>query len=135
MSFVAKNLRVLCSRLNNFHHNLSFARAVEFAQINSLPSSQKQFAFFKRNGDAHADQRRFDMRVGIMFKMFEICVILRNKFSQKSEHVAFHVRVCVFVYSQASRRVLDKQNAHAVATIRQKFFDFARDFNHFLTLV
>ena len=54
------------------------------------------------------------MRVGVVFKVPEAVVKLRNRIFQKKQHIAFHVRVGVFIYRQAARRVLREQKAHAV---------------------
>ncbi len=76
------------------------------------------------------------MRVGIVFKVAKICIILRNQLSQKPEHIAFHVRVCVFIYRQTARRVLREKNAQAFRRVLSAYdvFYFARDVNHFLSL-
>lgn len=68
--------------------------------------------------------------------MPETFVKLRNQSPQKTEHIAFDVRVGVFVNRQTASRVLRKQNADAflLARFADDIFDFARDVDHFLAL-
>lgn len=68
--------------------------------------------------------------------MTKAFVELRNQRAQKTEHIAFNVRVGVFVDRQTAGRVLREQNADAFfrARIGDDIFDFARNINHFLAL-
>lgn len=77
------------------------------------------------------------MRVGVVFKVSEAFVILRNQIFQKQQHIVFDIRVGVFVDGQTARRMLREKNANAVFCfgLAQMFFDFGGDFNHFLAFV
>ena len=64
------------------------------------------------------------MRVGVVFKMAEAVVKLRNRIFQKKQHIAFHVRVGVLVDGQTARRMLRKKNVNAIAVFWQNMFNF-----------
>ena len=74
------------------------------------------------------------MRVGILFAVLKMRLTLWYQPFEKTEHVALHVRIGVFVYGQAAGGVLDKKNANAVAVVRQMLFDLPRDIDHLFAL-
>src|SRR5215207_5326982 len=103
---------------DDLHNYFSFPRPVEFAQINSLPTTEQEFAALERKGHARTDQRRFNMCVGVVLEVFKLRIVLRDQPLQKSEHVGLHVRIRVLVYRQTAGRVLTKTNANPVAFVR-----------------
>lgn len=87
---------------------LSFPRPVKLAKKNSLPSAKAELSILKWNGHTRADERRFDMCVGIMFEVSEVWFKLRYQAIEKAEHIGLHIGVGILIDRQAAGRVLRK---------------------------
>lgn len=109
----------------------SLTRPVEFAQIYPLPATKTEPAIFERHGNARADERRFDVGVGIVFEVLEIRLVLRDQPFQKAEHVTLYVRIGIFIYCQPARRVLGEENADPI-TLGQMRLDLRSNIDHLL---
>src|SRR5258706_3265926 len=97
------------------HHNyLALSPAVEFAEKNSLPTSQQQLSVRERNGNAGSDEAGFDMRVGILFPMTKAHAVLGNQSPEQVQHVTRHIRIGILVYGQTRRRMLDIEDNDAL---------------------
>lgn len=116
----------------DFCDDLSLARAVELAQIDPLPGSEKQFPAGERNGQARSHQRRLEMRVRVMLEMPESLVELRDRVFQEHQDIVSDIGVGVLVDRQTARRVLREKNDDTFARFRDKPCDRWSDLEKFL---
>src|SRR5438067_2955310 len=109
--------RSLCSSVAAYYHHYHFplAPAVELAEEDSLPATEQQLAVGEGDGDARADERGLDVRVGVLLAVAEAHAVLRDERAQGVEHVARNVRVGVLVDRQARGRVAHVEVADAFA--------------------
>src|SRR6267378_4614589 len=90
---------------------------IELGEINALPRSEIQFAALYRQRHIVTDERGFDVRCGITFRMTVIAV-LRHKRSEVMQQIALHIRVGVLVHEHRGGRVRDIYYAYTFAHLR-----------------
>src|SRR5437763_5269304 len=103
---------------HHLHYHFTLAPAVELAQENSLPATEKEFAVGEGDGDAWAYERGLYVRVGVLFGVSEAHAVLGQECAKGMEHVARNVGVCVLVDCEARGRVSNVESADAVARAR-----------------
>ena len=101
------------------------ARAVEFSEENDLPAAENQAALLDEYRFGGADERRFDVRVGIPFCVLEEWRI-GDEAIERAFHVPRHVRIVALIYDDTGGGVWDIEMANAGldSGIANEAFDF-----------
>src|SRR2546421_13111943 len=103
---------------HHLHYHFALAPTVELTQEDALPATEEELAVGEGDGDAGADERGLDVRVGVLFRMAEAHAVLRQERAQGVEHVAGNVGVCVLVDREARGRVSNVERADALSRAR-----------------
>ena len=83
---------------------LALPGPIEFHQEDALPRAQPQLPAGEWDKQGMADQRRFDVGVGITFCML-VRVVPRHKPVQAIHDVTDYRRVCIFIDQKTARRM------------------------------
>lgn len=110
----------------------SFARPVEFAQVDPLPTAEQQLSVLERHGDAAADERRFDMSIRVLLTVFKVRFVLRDQSFQKAKHIALNVRIGILIHRHSARSMLREHDADTVPSLvrTEYLFDVGGDIDH-----
>lgn len=101
------------SSLNQRHSELSFARAIEFAEKDPLPGPERQVAGGDRDGDGWSEERHLDMGIGIALGVAELRT-LGHHLLHPAKHVGSHIWIVALVDGHCSGSVGAVDDADAV---------------------
>src|SRR5207302_10400573 len=91
---------------NDFDAEAAGARAVEFAEENSLPAAELELACADENRGAAADERRLDVRIGVAFDV-AVAGVLGDKAREGDLDIGGDGRVITFVDEHGGGGVRD----------------------------
>ena len=116
MPFAATKNRVMnagsatrdCSGALTFeqlHEAGPVARTVKLTKINALPAAEHELAVFDEDGLRCAGHNRLQVGGRVAFHMAIFGMVPWKYFVEPHQHVVLNVRVGVFIYSDACRRM------------------------------
>lgn len=118
-------INVRCLPLDNFHIKRPPARAVVFAKINSLPSSQQKLAVCNNDVLRCTDCACLHMRRRIPFHMAIKRMFPRVRFIKTAHHIPLHIRIGVFVNrnSRGRMRTINNGESFCHPRLADRLFD------------
>jgi hypothetical protein len=116
--------------------NGTLARAIELAQKNALPGTERELPVLDKNGLAGAGEDGLHVRIGVAFRV-AVGPLVGNQSIENAFDIAGHVRIGVFVDGDARGSVRHEDVAESAthAGIADCVFDFPRDIDKLRALV
>lgn len=106
----------ITSPINCRYHFARSAIVAKFAEVDALPSAEREAPIRNGDGETHAEERGFGMR-GHVVKTFHRVVVIRFAFTHEMvhnfAHIRAHIRVGILVDRECARGVLHKEVEHS----------------------